>query len=95
MEINERLDSLEKRVDAIESQMLGRSRDDVPPEPRKTGRKYVGSKFDLRVRIDSNLFQLLEQDARENHGRNLSKALDAILWRHYGKPRLSFEGGEE
>ncbi len=64
---------------------------DEPPIPAKTGKKYQGSKKDLRVRIDERLMDLLEKEAKQNHGGNNSRALDVILWRYFGKPRLSFE----
>lgn len=90
MTIPERIEALEARVDVIESRLTGAS-NDRPPEPPKTGRKYEGEKFNLRVRIDANLFELLKIDAERHAGNNLSKMLDSILWQHYGKPRLSFE----
>lgn len=74
---------------------------DVPPLPpkdapnpqtgEKSGRKFRGSKSDLRVRIDSELSKLVEADATEHFSGNLSRCLDAILWRYYGRPLLSFQ----
>lgn len=67
---------------------------DMPPIPPKVGeakKKFKGSKKDLRVRIDKNLYDLLEKDVKAHFGENWSRALDAVLWRYYSKPQLSFE----
>jgi len=47
----------------------------------------------LPVRIDSNLFELFDAECRLRYHGNASQAMNAILWQHYGKPRLSFESG--
>lgn len=62
-----------------------------PPLPPKTGKKFAGAKGDLRVRIDSNLLDLLESDCQRYYNGNMSRCLDALLWRYYEKPALSFE----
>ena len=72
---------VESKVDGLE----------LPPLPKKAGRKYLGSKQDLRVRIDSNLHKLLLDHARTEFGGNASAALDAVLWTFYNRPQLSFE----
>jgi len=67
---------------------------DLPPVPPKVGeakKKFKGFKGDLRVRIDKNLYDLLEKDVKAHFGHNWSRALDAVLWRYYGRPKLSFE----
>lgn len=61
------------------------------PLPPKTGKKFVGSKVDLRARMDSKLFELFEAEARQKHAGNLSRMLDQVVWTYYGKPPLSFE----
>jgi len=71
------------------------SREDDPPSPPKTGKRLHGEKKDLRARIDRNLMNLLEVDCQTHYSGNMSKCLDAILWRYYDKPRLSFEELEE
>ena len=63
---------------------------DEPPLPPKSGKKYLGEKRDIRGRIDANLWELFQQECRKYNG-NVSKTLDTILWRYFGKPRLSFE----
>ncbi|MGO9120489.1 MAG: hypothetical protein ACLQPD_23105 [Desulfomonilaceae bacterium] len=62
-----------------------------PPLPPKSGKKFAGAKGDLRVRIDSNLLGLLESDCNRHYNGNMSRCLDAILWRYYREPALSFE----
>jgi len=66
-----------------------------PPLPPKTGKKFLGSKGDLRVRIDSNLLSLLESDCNRHYNGNMSRCLDALLWRYYGQPSLSFQKEKE
>ncbi len=66
-----------------------------PPLPPKTGKKYAGTKADLRVRVDENLGKLFETDVNQRFGGNASRAMDAILWNFYGKPSLSFETPKE
>jgi hypothetical protein len=67
---------------------------DMPPVPPKVGdagKRFAGSKADLRARVDLNLFKLLEGEAREHFSGNMSRCLDALLWRYYDRPKLSFE----
>jgi len=73
---------------------------DIPPMPPKdaegkggkvSGKKFAGTKADLRARIDSKLFDLLEGEAKTYFSGNMSRCLDAVLWRYYQKPKLSFE----
>ncbi|MGO9116828.1 MAG: hypothetical protein ACLQPD_04360 [Desulfomonilaceae bacterium] len=61
------------------------------PLPPKTGKKYHGGKTDLRARMDSNLFKLFEAEAKRDHGGNLSRMLDQVVWSYFGQPPLSFE----
>ncbi len=63
----------------------------LPPKVGKAGKKFAGTKMDLRARIDAVLQTLLEADCTRNYRGNMSRCLDAILWRYYGKPKLSFE----
>jgi len=98
----EEMDSIMQRVESLIDEKIqaalgaGRAvasvpREDDPPSPPKTGKRLHGVKRDLRARIDKNLMYLLEVDCQTHYGRNMSKCLDAILWRYYDKPRLSFE----
>lgn len=71
---------------------------DDPPKPEKTGRKkkkFAGKRANIRGLVDENLAKLLEKDCRERYDGNMSRTLTAILWRYFGKPRLSFESHEE
>ena len=68
--------------------------DEEPPMPQKDSRKFTGFKKDVRARIDGTLFELLTVDAKAQSGGNVSRQLDIILWRYYGKPKLSFETDE-
>jgi hypothetical protein len=106
--IGERFTSMEERVEALSTVpqagtaaeavnlvMIDMSQD--PPLPGKAGpagKKLLGSKEDLRARVDSELFKLLDADCRSKYGGNLSRALDAVLWKFYQKPKLSFETDE-
>ena len=67
------------------------SRDELPPTPPKTSRKYQGEKIDIRARIDKSLFDLLDADAESTSGGNISRQLDIILWQYYNRPKLSWE----
>ncbi|MFH0822203.1 MAG: hypothetical protein V2B18_05580 [Pseudomonadota bacterium] len=67
--------------------------DDSPPLPPKTGKKFHGSKEDIRARVDSNLFALLDDMCKSRFRGNMSIALDHVLWTFFGKPRLSFQEG--
>ena len=88
MDILQRLEALEQTV----AKITVWSRDSQePPLPPKTSRKFEGSKTDIRVRIDSVLFNLLNLDSHRTSAGNLSRTLDIILWRYYGKPKLSWE----
>ena len=66
-------------------------KDEDPPVPQRLGRRYRPRKAYIHVKIDKNLFEILERESRANHEGNISRTLDAILWRYYGKPKLSFE----
>ncbi len=63
---------------------------DEPPLPPKKGKKFLGEKRDIRGRIDANLWDMFQRECIKYNG-NVSKTLDTILWRYFGKPRLSFE----
>ncbi len=63
----------------------------LPPKGGEFGRKFKGEKSDVRARIDSVLFRLLSRECGREFNGNMSRCLDAILWRYYGKPKLSFE----
>lgn len=79
---------------------------DIPPEPKETkkqeGAKGKGrSKQDRRyvrktLTIDTNLWNLFEQDMKAAGISSAGRMADTILWNHYGKPALSYmtESGE-
>ncbi|MGO8820151.1 MAG: hypothetical protein ACLQO6_02830 [Desulfomonilaceae bacterium] len=66
---------------------------DIPPiAPRQPrGKALQGKKFDLRVRVDKNLANLLIKTAKKDYGGNISRALDVVLWRYFDRPKLTFE----
>lgn len=69
---------------------------DEPPRPAKEGKKFKNRKVaNLRGLIDASLYALLEKDAKDHYGENMSRTLEAVLWRYYCKPRLSFQEPEE
>lgn len=88
MSILDRLTALEQTVAKIT--VFSRDQKE-PPLPPKTSRKFEGEKADIRARVDSVLFNLLNLDAHRQSGGNLSRQLDIVLWRYYGKPKLSWE----
>ena len=61
------------------------------PVADRTGHKLPGTKKDLRARMDINLFQLFEAEAKAEHQGNLSRMLDQVIWTYFNRPRLSFE----
>jgi len=95
-EVAEMLQDMENRImQAVQAQAakidIGDTND--MPLPPKTGKKYHGSKEDIRARVDSNLFALLDDMCRSRFKGNMSIALDHVLWTFFGKPRLSFQDG--
>ncbi|MEW6137826.1 MAG: hypothetical protein AB1733_06275 [Thermodesulfobacteriota bacterium] len=102
-EVESMLQSLEARLttliekrfsEAVTAQGVTVDKVDMPPVPPKVGeagKKFAGSKSDLRARVDSNLFERLESEAQAHFSGNMSRCLDVVLWRYFGKPRLSFE----
>jgi len=61
-----------------------------PVPPRGTG-KAKGKKVAVRVAIDANLYELFDAECRLRFHGNAAQAMNEILWRHYDKPKLSFE----
>jgi hypothetical protein len=61
----------------------------APRQPR--GKALQGRKYDLRVRVDKNLADALIRLAKKNHGGNISRALDVLLWRYFDRPKLTWE----
>jgi len=101
-EVTAMLEALEARLRAlIETKLtVARPEPDIsvafpkveePPVPPKDGKKFRGTKADIRVRVDENLGKLFEADVNQRFGGNASRCMDAILWNFYGKPGLSFE----
>jgi hypothetical protein len=67
---------------------------DMPPEPEgKVGRKEHRRYKKVSVTLDVVLWDELEKRAKGTMSTN--KLLDAILWREFGKPKLSYEVGLE
>lgn len=78
-------DFLQSKYGAVGSEDL-----DEPPFPPREGKKLLGKKKDIRGSIDANLWNLFQEECKKYNG-NVSKTLDTILWRYFGKPKLSFE----
>ncbi len=67
---------------------------ELPPRrPKREGsREHAGDKATLGgTRIDRVLFDAFHQE-REEAGISASELMERILWRHYDRPKLSFEG---
>jgi len=101
-EVSAMLEALETRLRELIETKVGAARPEPdisaafptveePPLPPKTGKKFRGSKSDVRVRVDENLGKLFDADVNQRFGGNASRCMDAILWTFYGKPKLSFE----
>jgi hypothetical protein len=65
-----------------------RSEDEECPQPT---RRAIGETMELRVRVDKILFDLFQTECAAAHHGDASKTMNAVLWRYYGRPRLSFE----
>ena len=73
--IDEALTSFEPRATTVDNV-------DMPPLPPKigeSGKKFAGDKADVRARIDTNLFDLLEDEAQTHFSGNMSRCLDAVF----------------
>lgn len=85
---------LEKRIDEriaeISSSLTSLATTDEPPLPPRHGKRHLGGKGDIRVRVDGELLKLFQQETARYNG-NASRAMDVILWRYFGKPKLTFE----
>jgi hypothetical protein len=60
----------------------------IPPAPNN-GSKFQGDKKSLLGLVDANLVATFEGEAGERFDGNSSRALEEILWTHYGQPKLS------
>ncbi|MFA6221444.1 MAG: hypothetical protein WC647_03945 [Desulfomonilaceae bacterium] len=99
---HEELDRFRQEVNACMAEMLklvtektatDYGIDEPEIAPRKVKSKALqGAKFDLRVRVDKNLADMLFEHAKRDYGGNISRTLDVVLWRFYGRPQLSWEG---
>jgi hypothetical protein len=70
---------------------------ELPPRTPRVdgGRKFRGERATLPgCRVDKSLFDLFEAE-REKENRSASELMQAILWHHFGKPKLSFEDDSE
>jgi hypothetical protein len=72
--------------------------DDFPPEPRVIsgagkGRRETRKYARISLTIDQNLWDLVQRDM-ERMKVSAGRMIDILLWRAYGKPRLSFEEPE-
>jgi hypothetical protein len=85
---------VDQRIEAMNQTTAQVDKVDVPPQPPKlgpSGKKLKGKKENIRALIDAELWKLFDSECREHHAGNQSRALDAILWRYFNRPRLSFE----
>ena len=95
-EVTQMLMDMENRImQSVQAQAVKVDIDDTNdmPLPPKTGKKYHGSKEDIRARVDSNLYALLDDMCKSRFKGNMSIALDHVLWTFFGKPLLSFQEG--
>ena len=97
----EQLDKFREEVRAYMGEMLelvsgmkssGFVESDEPEIAPRKGKSFYGEKFDLLVRVDRNLAELLIEHSRRDYGGNISRTLDVVLWRFYDRPKLSWEG---
>lgn len=107
-ELTQRMTAIEQRVDEMSSRKPTSDTEAtnnlvmvdiraVPPVPGKTGKagkKHRGGRGHVHGNVDQVIYNLFEAEVAQHSG-NRSKALNAILWRYFDKPRLSFEIPEE
>jgi hypothetical protein len=72
--------------------------EDFPPEPRTIvgagkGRRETRKYERISLTIDSNLWKLVQTDM-EKLRVSAGRMIDVLLWRVYGRPKLSFEEAE-
>jgi hypothetical protein len=58
------------------------------------GRKQDRDFHKVTVTVDKELWKLFQRE-QKRLGASASRTMDTILWRHFGKPRLSFEDPAE
>lgn len=85
-------DALQSRAGDIRGH--GRKGPPAPPRTGRYGKKFAGSKGDIRVRVDRVLWTLFQEEISRHNG-NASAAMDTILWHYFGKPSLSFQDGQD
>ena len=78
----------QSKLSALDTMRVG----EPPLHPRKSRASKGRQSFDLRVRIDKALYDLLVDMALKHHGGNLSRCLDVVLWQYFNKPPMSWEG---
>jgi hypothetical protein len=66
----------------------GQTENEECPEPSG---KAAGQTMELMVNIDKSLFDLFQTESKAAYDGDASKTMNAVLWRYYGKPKLSFE----
>jgi|GEM_PF-3325111 len=97
---------LQNRLITLEGQMsqmaseLRAIKDTTPPNPVHEADippygPQGSSTGNLNANVDKVLYDLVRQEAEKHHGGTNTRALETILWRYYGKPRLSFEPEEK
>jgi len=71
---------------------------DMPPEPAAVlgvkGRRQDRDYRKITLTIDKSLWDLFEAE-RKRLSVSAARMMDIVLWRHYGRPRLSFEKDEK
>jgi hypothetical protein len=88
--LNDIADNVAKLINAQTEGETFTSDHGEPPRPPKEGRKFAGHYAHVRGVIDAVLLDRLTEESVK-HGDNVSRALTAILWQFFGKPKLSFE----
>jgi len=67
---------------------------DEPPPQAKQGKKFLGARADLRVKLDAALMDRLKA-LEPQYAGNLSRVLDVIVWRGLDRPAMSYELPED
>jgi transcriptional regulator with XRE-family HTH domain len=74
--------------------LVGLDRKDLPPFPASDEEHAAAQRVLISGEVDRVLAERFEQEMT-TRGLTASKMLETILWHHYGRPSLSFEGQRE
>ncbi len=92
----ERLEGIQDQLNnLVDAQQKQREFGEVPPLPTvndasASKKEHVVERERITGTVDPVLFDLFHKE-RKARGVTVSRMLDIVLWKYYGKPQLSFE----